>query len=391
MFSSPLNLCALILFSTMRHRSLLFFMTKELLTQLIAFKTLSRDHATNRQALGWIKKELKKLPLYFTEKECGGFPSLLVTTRKTKKPLVWLQAHVDVVPGAQELFTPREQGGRLYGRGAFDMKFAIACYIKLFKELGQNLPEYDFGMMLTTDEEVGGFNGVKMILDEGYSSKVCFLPDCGGANWEFEQAAKGVCHFLVTSKGKSSHASRPWLGVNAIDRLVMFLNALKQRTIIEPCCDGQDHYHTTMNIGKIEGGEAVNSVPEMARVWVDVRFIHAAALTEVRQSIQEIRKDFLGIKVEELMSGPSYSIDTQEYYHQLFQRLAKEYGQVTPRFSVSHGSSDARFFMEKGIPTILVRPKGDGHHGPKEWVDIKDLERFYGVLKIFVEQAAKLG
>lgn len=364
-------------------------MTEELLTQLISFKTLSRDHAANRKALLWIQKQLKGLPLFVVEKEYGGFPALLVTTRRTKKPRVWLQAHLDVVPGAEELFVPRKKGTRLYGRGAFDMKFAIACYLKLFKELGSTLAHYDFGMMLTTDEEVGGMNGVRMILKQGYSSKVCFLPDCGGANWEFEQAAKGVCHLQVTSKGKSAHASRPWLGENAIDRLVDFITAFKQAVVSEPCCTTAEHYHVTLNVGKIEGGEAVNSVPDRAVALVDVRFPKPEIMEKVRRVIKRMKNEFPTIDVKELVHGSSYVINTNDPYHQLFQKLAKEHTGLTPRFSVSHGSSDARFFMEKGIPTILVRPKGDGHHGPNEWVDRHDLEKFYQVFKEFVLRAGK--
>jgi len=125
------------------------------------------------------------------------------------------------------------------------MKFAIACYLKLLQNLREDISKYNLGVMITSDEEIGGHNGVKALLDKGYRSKVCFLPD-GGREWQFERGAKGAWHLLVESYGKSSHGSRPWQAKNALSQLIDFLNILKKEFTSEPCRD-KFHYPNTLN------------------------------------------------------------------------------------------------------------------------------------------------
>ena len=244
----------------------------DILIKLISYKTITGDYQASAACLHWVKEQIQGLPLFTQDFEQNGFPSLIITTKQTKTPLLWLAAHLDVVPGSPAVFEAETKaGGRLYGRGAFDMKFAAACYIKLLKELGADLKNYDLGVMLTTDEEIGGLNGVGHLVKEGYSSKLVFLPD-GGKNWQIEKAAKGVWHALVESRGVSAHGSRPWLGRNAIDQLMNFVNAARKFFPKEPC-SRKNHYHSTLNVGVIEGGRAVNQVPDSASARLDIRFI----------------------------------------------------------------------------------------------------------------------
>src|SRR5262249_3930331 len=156
--------------------------------------------------------------LHFKHQTFEGHPTLVITTKDTMTPDIFLVAHIDVVPAPKSLYQPRIESNKMYGRGAYDMKMAIACYILLLHELKEWLGEKNIGLMLTSDEEIGGMQGVKRLLEAGYSSKVAFLPD-GGFNWNFEEEAKGVLQIKIAARGKSSHSSRPWLGENAIDSL----------------------------------------------------------------------------------------------------------------------------------------------------------------------------
>ncbi|MBD3207954.1 MAG: M20/M25/M40 family metallo-hydrolase [Candidatus Nealsonbacteria bacterium] len=360
---------------------------EKLLKKLISFKTETKNPQESRKALNWIKKQVKGLPLIIKEFDSGGFPSLIITTRKTKKPRLWLQSHIDVVEGSKGMFRPKLKGRRIYGRGAFDMKFAIACYIRLLKELGAVLSDYDFGVMITSDEEIGGFNGVKFLLDKGYRSDLCFMPD-GGEDWKIEEAAKGVWHLKIESKGVSAHGAYPWRGENALEKLFKFLLKLKGRFLQEPC-EKKDHFHNTLNIGKVEGGKAANTVPGSALALIDIRFTPQTSKKDLEKIIRSVQKEFKGVRVEEVIFGESYSIERNNKYLKIFSKIAKEKFNKEIGFSVSHGSSDARFFAEKKIPTILTRPKGGGHHSEEEWIDLDDLEKYYEVLKLFVEKITK--
>jgi len=179
------------------------------------------------------------------------------------------------------------------------------------------------------------------------------------------------------------HGSRPWLGKNAIDNLIDFLLALKKEFVEEPC-GIKEHFHDTLNLGKIEGGQAVNQVPTLARAMVDIRY--TGRFINLKKKISRLKSRFPNITLQELNNGKPYFLNIEDRYFKLFLKTAKENFKIKPRFLVSHGSSDARFFMTKNISTIVVRPTGGGHHSEKEWIDLKDLRRFYLVLKAFVDK-----
>lgn len=360
---------------------------KKLLEKLITFKTLSSDHAENNRALTWIVNEVKGLPVHINKYDSNGFPSLTITTKETTKPVIWLQAHLDVVSGSEDTFSPKIINGKLYGRGAFDMKYAIACYIKLFQEINRNLTKYNLGIMITTDEEVGGENGVKFLLGQGLGSKVCFLPD-GGQNWEIQKAAKGVLHMSIKSYGKSVHGSRVWEGENAIENLLACLDKLRSGFPGEPC-GTKDHFHNTLNIGKMEGGKAANQVADFAEALIDIRYTPDTKKENLLNLIKDATRNFPKITVQEIVSGSSYKIDTENPYVKTFLEIMSKKLNLKPKFIISHGSSDARFFAEKNIPTILTRPTGGGHHSENEWIGLADLERFYKVLMLFVNEVSK--
>ncbi len=363
-------------------------MLAKTLLKLIAFKTVTGNYLENEKAIAWIKTQLKTVPVYITDYKKNNFSSLLITTQKTKKPKLWLQAHLDVVDGSEKTFQPKLQNNCIYGRGVFDMKFAIACYLKLFQELGKRLPQYSTGIMITTDEEIGGHNGVKALLSSGYSSDLCILPD-GGKNFALEVSAKGVWHLLIESQGKSGHASRPWSGKNSIEELIDFLFIIKKQFPKEPCCT-KDHIHDTFNIGKIKGGESTNQIPNYASAMIDIRIASASSKPRLEKIFQAILKNYKGITIKEISFGNNYSIDIKNNYIKAFSKIVYDQLKIKQKFIHSHGSSDARFFLDKGIQTILTRPRGGGHHSENEWVDMNSLEQFYIVLKKFVEINMKI-
>lgn len=359
----------------------------EILKKLVSFKTISQEKIENKRAIDWIKKEVRKLPVFYKEFNFGGFPSLIITTKKTKKPKLLLAAHLDVVPGPEKMFSPKIEGKKLFGRGVYDMKFAIACYLKLLEDLKDEIKNYDLGIMITCDEEIGGFYGTKKLLEEGFRAKIVFLPD-GGRDWNFEIKAKGAWHLKLKSFGKSAHGSRPWEGEGAIEKLIAFLQKLKSYFKKEPC-GLKDHWHPTLNIGKIEGGKATNQVSDFAQAFLDIRFTEKKEKKKIEKILRNLLSKFKGMELEEIVLANCYSVDPKNKYLQIFSRIAKEKFNIETSFVSSHGSSDARFLVERKIPVILIRPKGGGHHSEEEWIDLEDLKKYYEVLKEFVKIVAK--
>lgn len=358
---------------------------QEILDTLIEFKTVTGNHVECERALAWIEDFARSLPVHMTRLSSNSFQSLVITTKKTKKPDIWLVAHLDVVPGSDSAFKPKVKGGKLYGRGAYDMKFALACYLKSFQDLGRQLSKYNIGIMITTDEEVGGMNGVGMLMRKGYRSNVAVLPD-GGDFWRIEATAKGVYHVLLESKGTSAHGSRPWEGENAIDTLTEFIEELRGLGHFA-CTKKCDHAHGTMNVGYINGGAAVNQIPNYAKAGIDIRFMNGKELKAVQTLLAKLQKKYPGITVSRGSFGASVNTPLNNQYVKKFRALVEAHtGKKNLQPILSHGASDARFFAEHDIPVIVIRPDGGGHHSEVEWIDVKALQTFNNVIRDFATQ-----
>jgi succinyl-diaminopimelate desuccinylase len=358
------------------------------LEQLIRFRTITGDHAEVHRAFDWIKDQVQPVPLYVRQHTHAGYSSLIMTTKRTKSPKVWLCAHIDVVHGSDQMFHPWIEDGKLYGRGAFDMKFAIACYVELLKELSIDARKYDLGIMLTSDEEVGGFDGTQMMLDkEKYRGEIAFLPD-GGEWWKLEERAKGLRIIRVAAQGQSAHGSRPWHGVCAIEQLTAFIHDVREY-FATLATDDPGHWYPTMHVGTITGGESMNQIAEHAEATIDMRYPKPTDLRAIETKLRTILKKHPAITIETAFGDDPYGIPKQNGEAKALARIAQKVTGKELGWARSHGSSDARFFARHGIPTLLFWPVAGGAHSEHEWIDIEDLGRFYDVLRAWVEEVAK--
>jgi len=261
------------------------------------------------------------------------------------------------------------------------MKFAIASYIHLAEELNHRLNEYDFSIMITGDEEIGGENGVKFLLDQGYRSEVCVLPD-GGDNWQLETGCNGVWMIRLTAPGKTAHGSRPWEGINAIEKLATGLIDVKK--LFGDARPG----NSTITISQIGGGVAINQVPEEAYAHIDMRFADQADYETKSKQVRSIAES-LGLRLDTVSQSDVGRTDLNNVYVKRFIEIsARVSGQEIGRCH-SYGGSDARFFAIYNIPTILMRPNGGGAHSEYEWISQTGLEQYFKVLKAYVTEVAK--
>lgn len=359
---------------------------REILAKLVSFKSVSEDKEENKKTLEWIATQLPE-SMHLSWYESNGFHSLVATTKETSSPKVWLAAHVDVVPGNETLFTLREENGNYVGRGVFDMKFAPAIFIALLNEKKDVLKDLDIGVMFTSDEELIGVNGVKYVLDQGMGGQIVFLPD-GGEMWKMQRAAKGALRLEVVARGKSAHGSRPWEGENANRTLIHFLSDLHDLFDGEECTD-DTHYHNTLNVGKMYGGFAVNQIPDYASALVDVRYIVEQPREKILEDIAELNKKYPSVEVGEYMHIAAHTTDVESEEVKLWNEITEEKYGIKTELVHAHGGSDANFFADKGMNVILVRPNGGGQHADNEWIDIEDLNRFYNVLKEWVDRIAR--
>lgn len=312
----------------------------------------------------------------------SGFPSLLVGTRpEERSPHVLLNAHLDVLPGAPEQFEPRIEDGNLVARGASDMKFAAPLFLRVFEDLPAELHDRVL-IAFTFDEETGGSEGTRHLLEQfGLRPRACFMPD-GGDNFRIEADEKGVFQFRIKTKGKSAHGSRPWLGENALDAFFDIYRDLRQRF---PSV-GPEPWGPTLNLGKLSGGNAANQVPDAAEALLDIRFTESSSLDAVRALVLSVVAG--RGEVEPVVCGDMFHLDMESPAGQWMQQAARDQlGHDMPIYR-SEGASDARFFTPHQVPVVITKPLCGGHHSAREWINLESLEPYYRMLLQFARQAA---
>ena len=184
---------------------------EEELKRLIGFKPITSDTGACSELLKYTRKYYENKGL---KTECGEItkhPYLLATTgSELRKTDLLLQAHIDVVPASGAMLKVVKKGDKIFGRGTYDMLFAAACFNRLVSELSESgdLKSINLGIMLTSDEEIGGQNGVGALF-ENYDCNICVLPDAG-TDKEICIEAKGVLQLRITIPGVAGHGARPW-------------------------------------------------------------------------------------------------------------------------------------------------------------------------------------
>ncbi len=355
----------------------------KLLRELVAMPTVSGDITANNNALYFIEAFLSRRGMHVVQFESNGYRSIVATTKpNNKQPTVMLSAHIDVVPGNPEQFTLATDGDRLYGRGALDMKSAIASYLWLVDELQDDLDAYDFGIMINSDEEIGSQNGKKMLLDqEGYRAKVAVIPD-SGENWQFESFAKGVQWIKLEATGKVAHASRPWEGDSAIRRL---LDALREIELLVPANPARED--TILSVGTIQGGTVANQIPTAANAMLDIRYGSVADYEQLYPRIETVCQRH-GVTSTLMVSDPPFISDVDDPYIKPFrQAVTRATGQPTTT-SFSYAATDGRFFGMYNIPCVITTPPGDGRHKDNEWLSLRGFDQLCVILKQYIQEVA---
>lgn len=355
------------------------------LAALVAQRTVSHDIAENRTALDLIAKELASYGFHIHQ---GGpnHPWLAATTRRTKHPKILLAAHIDVVePSDPSQYTMHIKNGKIYGRGTFDMKFAIAGYLEFARRLSHtaDLADYDFGILLTSDEELGGYDGVKHWLDEGWRTNIAVIPD-GGRDWKLEKQAKGIMYLYLDSAGASTHSSRPWEGKNAIHGLVAGLQEIVNEF------PNTDQHGTIVSINAVQTSgalELTTRTPNHARASIDIRAFTVAEMEQAQATLFKIAARH-SLAVTVALNEPPVHLDMSNPNVQDFIQCLTEVRGRPVEYTNAFGASDARHLATYGIPTVLLYPTGGEAHSATEWMAREDLSTFYHLVETYIARTA---
>lgn len=353
---------------------------------LIEFPSSSDNPKAKRGIVGFVKNYLKKERVFVKTGINNNFPYLVATLKKEKSPKIFLVGHLDVVGADKKDFIPKIKKGRIYGRGTADMKTQDAIMIDIFKRFANKSPRPSLGLMLTTDEEMGGRNGVNFLLnDQKYGCELAIVPDGGKDLLHIVIGEKGVLHLKITFFGKSAHGARPYLGENAMDSLIDFYSKIKKT--VHPLTEKS--WNNSLNLGKIEGGKAPNVVPDEAALYLDFRFVKKGDKEKFLKKVAEIIGDKKA-KLEIMAEGAVFSGNTNNIFLRKWIKTAKEFLKDEITFDKEDGASDARFFAEKDIQVLITRPKFANNHTNGEWVDVRQSVLLHKMISRYLENVYKL-
>jgi len=264
-----------------------------------------------------------------------------------------------------------EKGGKIFGPGVLDMKSGLVIAltaIKALQEIGQ-MPARSIIAFFNTDEEMGSYESRKMIEKLGKETELVLVhepaePDGALLTWR-----KGTGKFKIKVQGRAAHSGgEHQKGLNAIAELAQHIVAIQNLTDYEK--------GTTINIGAVQGGRAINVVPAYAEAEGDIRIMQVSEYRRVEEFITSIKPVLEDIVVEvscDLNRPPLPFNDRMEAAFDKAHRIAKDIGMVI-KAGGSGSASDANFIAPLGVPVLDgLGGCGEGFHSDDEYVFVKSL------------------
>ena len=346
----------------------------ELTKDLMKFETVKNNDKEFDNAFEYIEDYFSATELEIFHHEKDGFSSMVVAT--DEDPDLILHGHIDVVDAEEEMFEPEERDGRIYGRGSADMKSGLACLMKAVKEVSKT-SKLSVGLMVVSDEEIGGFNGAQHLMrEEEYSPEFALSaePSTPENRMEIVTDQKGIMRIVISAEGEGAHGSRPWEGENAAEKLWEKFEQAKQNFTID-----RSQWTTTVNMGYFNAEGAMNVVPDYAEAGLDVRYTEEYPPEEVIEDLEDIE----GLKFNVEAEDPPLRTSKQNENVKNLKEIADGVNDTV--FSRERGASDMRHFSEQGIPAVVMGPTGDNIHGEDEYVEKESMEKFHRIIKELLE------
>jgi succinyl-diaminopimelate desuccinylase len=336
-------------------------------------------------AAGFVKGWLESRDIEVREFEHRGLPVLMaeVGASPEQHPCVVLHGHLDVVPGLPAQFEPRVEGDRLIGRGAYDMKGGLAAMLCAIKDL-EHQEEICVRLVCVPDEESEELDvrATEAVVRMGFGGDFAITGEPTDLRIGVE--AKGVLVMRIEVRGRSAHGSTPWLGDNAILKALDVFRAIESLPFARESSEMFDR--PSINLGRISGGDAINKVPDVCQMAVDVRYLPGQDPGEILAQVREIPD----IEVTRTFIYPTVTVPRD---HPYVRALGDAVGRSIEGEVLSvgrDGASDATAFLSAGITAVEFGPVGGGHHGPGEWVSIASLARYRRSLGDFVRELPML-
>lgn len=306
--------------------------------------------------------------------------------------------HLDVVPAGDPSkwkyppFQGKLSKGRIYGRGASDMKSGIASFIHALSTIERSrlpLRQGAVVLHLVSDEESHGHQGMGFLTQKGGIRGDAVLV---GEPTDLQPviAQKGALWLRISTLGKSAHGSRPHLGVNAIEKMMKLTERLSSIPL------EKEHPllgKPTLNIGTIQGGTKINIVPDRCEIGVDRRLLPGEKKEEVLGEMQGVldslqsQDPFFQYRMEEIDFAEPSEVNPEEEIVKIGVEAIQNVMGKKPLLRASSGFTDSRFYVNQcHMPALIFGPGGvDQSHTTDESVEVDALvhaAHIYGLIII---------
>ncbi len=327
-----------------------------------------------------------------------GRINLLAHRRDSGKPRVIFYGHVDVVPAqGWDAFTPKVEEGKIYGRGASDMKGSIAALLLALDAVKNKPLKYDTSVMITTDEEVGQADQIR------YLGRF-LAPLAGSCLFDLDSsfgyvaiAGLGALGMVVKVKGKSVHSAMSHLGENAVENAVPLLNALvnlkrevvqrKSKVDAEPD-SGLSKMEARLNINMVQGGLKQNIIPDECTIAIDRRLIPEENIATAEKELLETLASVPGVRWEidqvfRIPTAPPCEDSVVDGLAEIIRNVTGSTGKYGEMGSGDFGPIATLEWHARHFGTGVIHPNNN-IHGKDEFVYQKDVTDLAVIIASFL-------
>jgi acetylornithine deacetylase len=342
------------------------------LEHLVAFPSVSRD--SNLDLIAYVREFLSGIGIssMLVPNEDGRKANLWATIGPEAVPGIVLSGHTDVVPvegqaWSSDPFRLSARGGNLYGRGTADMKGFIACCLTAAEKAAARKLHTPIHLAFSYDEEIGCV-GVRRLLDilkdAPVKPRLCIVGE--PTLMQAVTAHKGKLGFRVTAHGLEAHSSLAPIGVNAIYMAADLIGAIRalQTELAETGVRDGDYEvaYTTLHVGKIQGGEVMNIVPNRASFDFEIRYLpeenQQAIVTRIKDAAETIASGYRNVfdkarfEFMDLQSYPAMNTPVDSEAVKFVHALTG--GNSTGK--ITFGTEGGLFQQALGTPAVVCGP-----------------------------------
>ena len=306
-----------------------------------------------------------------------GRPSVLVRARgKGGGRTLLLCAHLDTVgvDGMADPHTPRIDGDRLFGRGAYDMKAGVAAALIAAREAARLGLAGDVVLAAVADEEHASLGVQEALRHVSADAAVVTEP----TELELVVAHKGFVWSEIEITGRSAHGSRPHLGVDAIAKMGPVLTELEQ---LDRALADRSHPllgRASVHASVIEGGAELSSYPARCTLGLERRTLPGETGKQIEAEVESLLERCRAVdralraSQRTLLVRDPFEIDRNEDLVTLASDVVAEVLRAPVSIGGASYWADSAFIASAGIPTVLFGPGGEGAHARDEWVSLSD-------------------